>query len=159
MSLVPPPAASSSAQLRQRAARMAQVSVLAWALAGGTAAMADPSALPPEQESQGVTYLTGGVDLDQSTAIKAAMRQYPLVVEVYQTEAGRNAYTASSELSVTDTKGTTAFTAKLDGPFALLKLKPGRYDVKVTYAGQTKQRRVQVPASGSTRATFVFSGN
>lgn len=119
---------------------------------------ADTSALPAEQQSQGVAYITGGVDLDQSTAIKAAMPAYPLVVEVFNSAGGKNEYTAASNLSITSPSGQTVFTTALQGPFALLKLAPGRYDVKVDYEGQTKQRRIDVKSGGSARATFVFGG-
>jgi hypothetical protein len=119
---------------------------------------ADAATLPAEQESHGVTYLTGGVNLDESTAIKAAMRSYPLVVEVYHAVDGKNEYTASSDLTITTPQGAQVLSMTMQGPFALLRLKPGRYQVKVQYEGQAKQRSVEVRGSASSHAAFVFSG-
>lgn len=138
--------------------RLAAMALSCALAAGQTAWAADTAALPAEQQSQGVSYLTGGVDLDESTAIKAAMRSYPLVVEVYHRQGDRNEYTAASTLSITDPQGQAVFDTTLEGPFALLRLKPGRYLVKVTYEGQTRQQRVQIKRQGSVRASFSFGG-
>ncbi|RZL11319.1 MAG: carboxypeptidase regulatory-like domain-containing protein [Rubrivivax sp.] len=147
------------AGLRHRLTRIVALSALACAFAATSPARAaESSALPAEQQNQGVTYITGGVDLDQSTAIKAAMAGYPLVVEVFNSAGGKNEYTAASRLSITNPAGQAVFSTDLQGPFALLKLAPGRYDVKVEYEGQTRQRRIDVTSGRSARATFVFGG-
>ncbi len=138
--------------------RMSALAAAALLAVGTAAHAAEAGALPAEQEQQGVRYLSGGVDLAESTAIKAAMGQYPLVVEVFHQAGGKNEYTAASELTLTNAQGDTVFSTQLEGPFALLRVKPGRYEVKVGYEGQTKVRRVDVKASGSQRATFVFGG-
>ncbi len=127
----------------------------ATALSLMTASVLAHAGLPALQDSQGVSYLSGGVDLDESTAIKAAMPDYPLVVEVYHQAGGKNEYTASSVLTIS-TQGAQVFNTTLQGPFALLKLKPGHYDLKVEFEGQVKQSKVDVKSSGSARAVFAF---
>lgn len=149
---------SSSAPRHFWCLRIAAALIQAAALLPQGAWAADAAVLPAEQESQGVSYVTGGVSLDESTAIKAAMSGYPLVVEVYRNAGGKNDYTASSELTITAAKGGKVFSTAMQGPFALLRLKPGRYQIKVDYEGQSKQRSIQVRAGGSSHATFVFSG-
>ena len=153
------PAPHPSADLNPRIAGLVALSALVCALATASPARAaDGGALPAEQHSEGVSYITGGVDLDQSTAIKAAMPGYPLVVEVFNSAGGKNEYTAASRLSISNSAGKEVLTTDLQGPFALLKLAPGRYDVKVNYEGQTRQRRIDVTSGRSARATFVFGG-
>ena len=112
--------------------------------------------LPAVQESQGVPYVSGGVTLDESTALKAAMPGYPLVVEVYRQAGGKNEYTASSVLTIDTPHGGQVFNATLQGPFALIRIAPGRYGLKVELNGQVKQSQVDVKAGGSARAVFVF---
>lgn len=154
-----PHAPHTAAGLSQRLTSLLTLSALVCAFAAASSAhAAEAPALPAEQQSQGVTYITGGVDLDQSTAIKAAMQRYPLVVEVFNSAGGKNEYTAASRLSITNPAGQAVFSTDLQGPFALLKLAPGRYDVKVEYEGQTRQRRIDVTSGSSARATFVFGG-
>lgn len=114
--------------------------------------------LPSPRESQGVSYVTGGVDLDESTAIKAAMPTYPLVVEVYHQAGGKNEYTASSTLTLATPQGAQVFQATLEGPFALLRVKPGHYDVQVDLEGQVQRKRIEVKSGGSAKAAFVFKG-
>lgn len=112
--------------------------------------------LPPARESHGVSYVTGGVDLDESAVLKAAMPSYPLVVEVYNQAGGKNEYTASSTLKLTSMQGTEVFNATLEGPFALLRVKPGRYAARVELEGKVQQKLVDVKDAGHTRAAFFF---
>jgi len=41
-------------------------------------ALATPASLPPVQHAGDMSYLSGGVESDQSAAIKGTMRSYPL---------------------------------------------------------------------------------
>lgn len=142
------------------AQRLTAVLALMLALGGGVPWTADAQSgsptLPAEQQAQGISYLTGGVNLDESTALKSVMKHYPLVVEVFDNSEGTNAYTSDAQLTLADRKGEQVFSATLAGPFALVKAPPGRYTAKVTYAGQTKQQAVTVKQGGHARATFVF---
>lgn len=155
------PASHPTAAVTQRSTRrhpLARAALVCAFLAAPLAHATEASALPPVQHSQGIAYVTGGVDLDQSTALKAAMRDYPLVVEVFNSAGGKNEYTAASQLSIRDRAGQPVFSTALQGPFALLKIAPGRYEVRVEYEGQVKQRQLEVTSGSSSRATFVFGG-
>ena len=135
--------------------------VTAWLTLSATTAsvLANAASLPSVHESQGVSYVTGGIDLDESNAIKAAMPSYPLVVEVYhQTADHKNEYTSSATLTLATPQGAQIFQATLEGPFALVQAKPGHYEVTVALNGQVQHKRIDVKAKGSTRATFVFQG-
>ncbi|MBC7701127.1 carboxypeptidase regulatory-like domain-containing protein [Aquabacterium sp.] len=129
-----------------------------WALMLATAQAcgAEHAALPAEKTSHGISYLSGGVGLDESTALKAARKDYSLDIETFQSANGKNEYTAAVPLTVTRSNGEVVFEAPTDGPFTLLRLPPGTYVVKASHQGQTQQRQVQVGTGLGAKASFVF---
>lgn len=122
-------------------------------------AWGEPSAVPAEKTSHGISYVSGGIGLDESTALKAAKKDYSLHIEVFQSANGKNEYTAAVPLTVTRANGEVVFEATTEGPFTLLRLPPGHYIVKASHQGQAQQRQVQVGQSGTAKATFVFKPN
>ncbi|RTZ39222.1 hypothetical protein EKL30_18105 [Candidimonas sp. SYP-B2681] len=44
-----------------------------------------------------------------------------------------------------------------EGPFLLIRLSPGTYQVFATYRGETQSRTVTTGASGSKRLTFQWN--
>ncbi|MBA4109615.1 MAG: carboxypeptidase regulatory-like domain-containing protein [Leptothrix sp. (in: Bacteria)] len=113
-------------------------------------------ALPAEKTSLGVTYVSGGVGLDESGALKVARKDYSLDIETFQLANGKNEYIAAVPLTITRPNGQLVFQAPTDGPFTLLRLPPGTYVVKASHQGQTQQRQVQVGTGLGAKASFVF---
>lgn len=130
----------------------------AWALLFSTAhACAGPrAALPAEKTSQGISYVSGGVGLDESGALKVARKDYSLDIETFQLANGKNEYIAAVPLTITRPNGEVVFQAPTDGPFTLLRMPPGTYVVKASHQGQTLQRQVQVGTGPGAKASFVF---
>src|SRR5690606_17768343 len=116
------------------------------------------ASLPAEQQGQGVTYVTGGIGQDESAAFKAAMPTFPLVVEVYQHNGGNSEYSASSKMRLENLRSGQVFHATLEGPFALLRVEPGRYDVQIDLGGKVQHKKIEVKEDSSVHATFVFKG-
>jgi hypothetical protein len=106
--------------------------------------LAAPSGLPPAHEDGALTYLSGGIGSDQSSAIKSVMKKYPLVLEfVGSTDAG-NDYLADIPVQISDSHGKDLLSTQSDGPFMLVSLPHGRYNVTATYNGKTEHRQVNV---------------
>lgn len=113
-------------------------------------------ALPPVQKSGEVDYLTGGVGLDESTAIKSASGQWPLSL-VFSVQAGGRAQFASDvKLEIHDAKGALALDVTATGPYLLARLAPGSYSLRATLAGKTLERKVQVKQGASSRVELVW---
>lgn len=87
-----------------------------------------------------MTYLSGGIGLDRSRAIKDVMRDYPLVLTFVGTTRSGN--------TVLDTTS--------DGPFMLASLPRGRYTVTASYGGKTEQHTVNVSTARHARQTFTW---
>lgn len=114
----------------------------------GAAQAAMASAPLPQPRSQGeVTWLSGGIGQSQSRAFERAARQYPLALEfvVQSRHKGWPAeFAANVPVSITDARGHEVFSARADGPFMLLKLPAGRYEVSADIAGTRLARHVVV---------------
>ncbi|TAL23462.1 MAG: carboxypeptidase regulatory-like domain-containing protein [Aquabacterium sp.] len=130
------------------AAVLAAVSLPAWA------------ELPAARDSGGTTYVTGGISDDQSQAFKAAARQWPLAISLVQRSAHTNEYTASALVKIVDAQGRTVLDAQADGPFMLVRLPPGTYQVSADLNGHVLRReRVQIVDARPVKLDFVFPPN
>ena len=113
-------------------------------------------ALPAVQKSGTVEYLSGGVGLDESTAIKSASGQWPLSV-VFSVQAdGRAQFASDVKLAIHDAKGALALDVTATGPYLLARLAPGSYRLRATLAGKTLERKVQVKAGSSAKVELVW---
>lgn len=112
--------------------------------------------LPAVQKSGAVEYLTGGVGLDESTAIKSASGQWPLSL-VFSVQAdGRAQFASDVKLQIHDAKGALALDVTATGPYLLARLAPGSYSLRATLDGKTLERKVQVKAGSSAKVELVW---
>ena len=113
-------------------------------------------ALPAVQKSGAVEYLSGGVGLDESTAIKSASGQWPLSL-VFSVQAdGRAQFASDVKLQIQDAKGVLALDVTATGPYLLARLAPGSYTLRATLDGKTLERKVQVKAGSSAKVELVW---
>jgi hypothetical protein len=124
---------------------------LALAMAGAALAQ---DALPPVQNFGGVSYLSGGIGLDESDAIKAAEKDFTLSLLFAQTKRGE--YLSDVKIGVKDKAGKTVLEAITDGPMLLARLPAGEYKVSAESEGVTQVKTVRVAGTGVTRAGFVW---
>jgi hypothetical protein len=112
--------------------------------------------LPPVHRMGQVEYLTGGIGKDESTAIQAAGKKWPLTLEFAQKDGRRADFVADVNVIVRDAKGHPALQAEAKGPFMLAKLAPGRYNVDATLAGKTLHQHVIVKHGQPAQVAFVW---
>ena len=114
-----------------------------------TATAAEPSSVPP-------SCVTGGVGLDGWVAMLLDRNRHSLAVEIYAREGGRDISKAGADVTLFDVRGRAMLHASADGPFFFADVAPGRYDVQVVRAGETKHDVVVVHDGRTARAVFVF---
>lgn len=133
-----------------------RTSVAVLAVCGCQVVLAAPSVLPPAHEEGAITYLSGGIGSDQSLAIRSVMNKYPLVLEfVGRTNAG-NDYLADVPVQISDSHGKDLMSTTSDGPFMLVSLPHGRYNVTATYNGKTEHREVKVTKMTQAHEIFMW---
>ena len=100
--------------------------------------------LPHMHEKGAVQYSCGGIGKDESTAMRAAMKDYPLSL-LFAAKDGD--YLADISVDIQSTQGGTQFTA--NGPVCLVKLPAGAYKVTATTKdGQSQSKSVQTGKAG-----------
>ncbi|MFZ4877468.1 carboxypeptidase regulatory-like domain-containing protein [Janthinobacterium sp. Mn2066] len=135
---------------------LAAAMLVAGLLWGGAVQAQADSALPPIHKSGAVEYLSGGIGLDESTAIKNASRQWPLSLVFSVQAAGRAQFASDVKLEVRDAKGTLVLQTTASGPYLLARLAPGSYRLHASLAGKTLERQVEVKAGSSARVELVW---
>ena len=124
---------------------------LALGLAGAAFAQ---EGLPQARTFAGVSYITGGIGLDESTAIKAAEKDFTLSLLFAQYKRGE--YLSDVKVSIKDKAGKTVLDAVSDGPMLLAKLPAGVYKISAEHDGSALSKTVRIGAKGVTRAVFVW---
>ena len=125
-------------------------SILAAALIVGVGSPAYAQAPMPEQKMQNtVAYLNGGAGDEEVQFIKQSMRDYSMALAFARAASPRAEYVAEVAVTVRDGKGQTVFDLPSSGPYLLLKLPAGSYQVTATYLGKAQTRRVSTRNAAS----------
>jgi hypothetical protein len=112
--------------------------------------------LPPVKHQGTVQYVSGGIGIDESEAMKAAARDYPLALTFAAQRDGKADYVASVGVAIHDAQGKEVLKATAEGPYMLVKLPAGAYKVSATYEGKAQVREVTVQNTGTARAVFEW---
>lgn len=110
--------------------------------------------LPQIQHQGSVDYVSGGVGLDESTALKRAARNWPLALRFTGPTAD---YLADVHVRIVGPQDAEMLSADSRGPYMLVKLPPGRYTVHARYKDREQTRTVNVGARGGTHADFHWN--
>jgi Carboxypeptidase regulatory-like domain len=116
----------------------------------------DVSNLPPEKTEGSATYVTGGVGLDEATAMRQAKSAYPLSLEFVKHAKPKDEFMANVEVTIKDNTGNIALKTMSDGPYLLAKLPDGKYTVIAKADGKSKTEQVTVARGKSAHLIFVW---
>ena len=112
--------------------------------------------IPPTMHSNGISYITGGVGEDESTAIVAEAKLWPLLLELSQLENGRGVWIFGANIKVVNANKQTIFDAQADGPYMLINLSAGDYVVVATYQGVEQKRSISVKANTPQKISIFW---
>ena len=116
------------------------------------AAQAQITAMPAMKVQDAGRYVCGGIGSEESTALRAAMKDHPLSL-LFARAGGE--YLADVDVTVKDASGRTALAMRANGPVCLIDLPAGRYTVEAASEGVTKSQAVTL-GTGSKTADFRF---
>lgn len=102
------------------------------------------------------TFITGGIGLDESLAMKSAMKDWPLTVLFVQKDGAHAEYVADVRVKVTDQKGRTAIATESQGPYMLANVQPGAYKLEATLDNKTLQQDVEIKQGKPMKITFLW---
>lgn len=113
--------------------------------------------LPPEQQSGAASYLSGGIGEGEAARFEAAFSHYPLIVQLYETQKGKRVYTADALVTIVDHNGKVVLEERAKGPFMLVRLPAGDYEVSASLKSHhLTDRRIHITDSGHAKAEFTF---
>jgi hypothetical protein len=119
-----------------------------------SAGNANGGGLPQIQHQGDVSFVSGGVGLDESKALQHAQSQWPLSLRF--TGPGSD-FLADVHVRVVDAHNGEVLSATSRGPYMLARLRPGRYTVHAQYKDNDQTKSVTVPAKGTAKAAFYWN--
>lgn len=112
--------------------------------------------IPDTQYSRGISYVSGGVGEEESQAILAEAKQWPLLLELSQLENGRGVWIFGAKIKILNSQNQVIFDAQADGPYILINLAVGQYQIEASYLGVTQKRSVNVQASAPQKLAIFW---
>jgi hypothetical protein len=119
-----------------------------------SAGNANGGGLPQIQQQGDVSFVSGGVGLDESKALQAAQSQWPLSLRF--TGPGSD-FLADVHVRVVDAHNGDVLSTTARGPYMLVKLRPGRYTVHAQYKDRDQSKAVTIPAKGTAKTAFYWN--
>ncbi len=102
----------------------------------------------PAMKSQGAAhFVCAGIGLDESTAMRAAMKDHALSLLFARADGE---YMADVNVKITSTSGASALAVRAAGPVCLIDLPAGRYTVEAKSGGVSKTVAVTLGSSPKT---------
>ncbi|MBK8814320.1 MAG: carboxypeptidase regulatory-like domain-containing protein [Methylococcaceae bacterium] len=129
-----------------------QIILLIVTFLSGNAAFAESTALQPQAQGD-ITFVSGGVGLDEVDAIHSLKPNYNLHL-LFAISSGK--YLSDIEVAIFDKKGNGYLQAVSLGPFMLVNLKPGSYYVKAQLDGKAIKKKVTVTGHKATSVSFIW---
>ncbi len=112
--------------------------------------------IPEAKVSQGIEYISGGIGSEESDAMLALGKKWPLVLEFSQDHPQRPLWVADVTVKILDQKKKLVFEALSDGPIMLLKMTAGKYDAEYTFEGKVLKRSLVVEEGKFQKQSVVW---
>lgn len=111
---------------------------------------------PVVREVGTVRWVSGGITGEERAELILLLPDHN--VRIVTAAAGSGAYLADVSLLVRTAGGAPVIETRLDGPWLLARLPPGRYQLTLTFGEVVQHRSLDVPAVGRREAYFYWSG-
>jgi len=112
--------------------------------------------IPDTQYSQGISYVSGGVGEEEAQAILDDAKRWPLMLELSQLERGRGVWIFGATIQILNMQNQTIFDAQANGPYILINLPVGNYQIAATYQGVVQKKSVSVKSTASQKINLFW---
>ncbi|MDH4192147.1 MAG: carboxypeptidase-like regulatory domain-containing protein [Betaproteobacteria bacterium] len=102
----------------------------------------------------GEPYVSGGVGLEERETLSRRRQEYSLWIATAVKKSGN--YLADAQVRITDSAGKLVLDTRLDGPWLLVGLQPGRYTATVSFGKQTLRKTTALGAGDHRQLMFHF---
>jgi len=107
--------------------------------------------------AQGHPFVSGGISEGGREALQERMGGADLWIVT--AARGTGAYLADVRVAVTDNNGTRVIDTKLDGPWLIAELDPGRYTVTADFGAQHLVKEMTIGRGNLRRTYFYFEAD
>ena len=112
--------------------------------------------IPEAKIAQGIEYISGGIGSEESDALLALGKKWPLVLEFSQDHPQRPLWVADVTVKIFDQKKKLVFEALSEGPIMLLKMGPGKYDAEYSFEGKVLKRTLVLEEGKFQKQSVVW---
>jgi len=114
---------------------------------------------PSEVKVGDIAYVTGGVCLEDVTHMKNIANNYPLeIVLVEKTEEyDKESYIADVHVIITNAEEAVVLDVRTEGPFLLVNLPDGEYQVSAEYRALNQTKMAKVAKKKHQRIVFLWA--
>lgn len=116
-------------------------------------ATAEQSLINPQTQGE-VTFVSGGMGVDEQNTLRAMRTDYNL--SVLFSVQGTGKYVSDVKVSIVNSDGNILLESVSDGPMFLADLKPGRYSVIADREGQVVTKKATVWAKQRSSLSFTW---
>lgn len=109
---------------------------------------------PVVQTNGKISYVSGGVGDESIVRLNSLAAKFNLKL-VFALKSG--AYASDVRVVIGDGKGQTLLDTTSDGPWFLVNLPAGKYDVAASFAGKTEKRRITLGNNTPRRIDFRWN--
>ena len=113
--------------------------------------------IPEAKISQGIEYISGGIGSEESDAMLALGKKWPLVLEFSQDHPQRPLWVADVTVKILDQKKKVVFEALSEGPIMLLKISSGKYDAEYSFEGKVLKRSLAIEEGKFQKQSVIWS--
>lgn len=110
--------------------------------------------LPPTQSANGVDFIMGGIGSDESEAMRAEGKWWPLLIEFSEHTADGDVWISDTRVRILNASEQTVFDQVCDGPFLLVNLPAGHYTIAAQHKASIKIQKVQLVRGESRKVTM-----
>lgn len=118
-------------------------------------AAAPALALTHDKSARGWAFLDGGVGRTEIESMQAEADKYSLWIITAARVTG--AYLADVEVSISDETGAVVFKRRLEGPWLMIDLPLGRYEVSAAVGQETQKRTTTIHPRDHHQMVFHFN--
>ncbi len=128
--------------------------VLASALVVALVAASGVASTEVRRSASCLPYVTGGVTPKELKAIASRRAQFSFARVARSSLSGGPV--ADAQVRISDARSKVVLDAAMDGPWLLVSMVPGRYQVAVTFQDETLRSDIEIPASGQRELEVRF---
>lgn len=112
------------------------------------------AAITEGRTTNGRSYVSGGIGLEESDTLKVLADKFSLQLIV---SSRSGAYLADTQVTIINSASEKLLDIQLDAPWLLVDLAPGTYKIFVAHGGVTHERNVTLAAGKREQITVPFN--